>query len=261
MARTNLRQHLLRAGGFVVAIAFRVIPLRLRYRAAFVVARCLEFFIERTQVYETRKVLLHDNLRETAIDLVLDQLTRNGTEFDPILEVEGAESLRCMGHGPTLVIGVHTMLSMLFVRFVHDLGLDIRIITAVPRYRVPGTRKLARVLCPSPALLFDVRRGFRNGETLGAMIDRLNPDRRSSQFQSAAGSLTLSNTLIRLAVRHHANIIFIATKLNEHSKGVMRLARPQPSSVGADDIVSDFAQFVDETWMIDPDRLSATAGL
>jgi hypothetical protein len=93
------------------------------------------------------------------------------------------------------------------------------------------------------------------------MIDRLNPDRRSSQFQSDAGLLTLSNSLIRLAVRHHAHIIFIATKLDEHSKVVMRLARPQPSSFSAEDVVSDFAQFVDDTWMIDPDRLSATSGL
>ena len=253
--------RLLRAGGFIVALAFRCLPVPLRFRAAFVAARCLEFFIERTRVYETRKILLHDNLRETAVDLVLDHLTRHGTEFDPILEVHGAESLSSMGHGPALVIGVHTMLSMLFVRYVYDKGLDLRIITAVPLYRVPGTRKPARVLIPSPALLFDVRRGFKNGETLGAMIDRLNPDRRSSQFQSAAGSLTLSNTLIRLAVRHHAHIIFIATKLDERSHVVMRLGRPRSSSVAADDVISDFAQFVDETWMIDPDRLSATDGL
>lgn len=245
-APAERRSRVLRVAGFTVAHAFRAMPRAWRFRAAVVLARWLEPLVARTHAYQQRALLRTDDLRETALELLLMMLTRHRTTFDPVLHVEGIEHLPVPGSGATLIVGPHTMLSTLFIRYLDDAGHDPVVITADPDQGVPGRRARACVLSPSPALLFKVRRYLGEGRTLAGMIDRAEPERRSSTLQTSAGPVFVSDALLQLAVRYHTRIVFIATKMDATSRIVTRLSAPPPGSSSVAQLVSAFADFVEE---------------
>jgi lauroyl/myristoyl acyltransferase len=235
---------MLRGTGLIVALAFRALPERLRFRAAIVVARWLEPLIALTRGYQERTRLRTDDLRETSLELLLMMLTRHRTTFDPVLHVDGIEHLPAAGSGPNLIVGPHTMLSTLFIRHLDDAGHDPVVITADPDQGVPGRRTRARVVCPSPVLLFRVRRYLEEGNTVAGMIDRRETERHSATVKTSGGPVFVSDALLQLAVRHGARIVFIATNLDDASRIVIRLASPSHGSHDVHDIVTDFADFV-----------------
>jgi hypothetical protein len=236
----------LRASGAVLALAFRLLPRTKRFRAARNVARCLEPLIARTAAYEERSRLGTDDLRETSLELVLMMLTRHGATFDPIMRIDGDVPLRRSGNCPTLIVAQHTMLSVLFLRHLEDAGHAPFVIAADPHLRIPGTMRPARVLCPSPALLFRVRRLLSDGRTIAAMIDRHAPERRGSRFETARGPLFLSDALLRLGLRTRAHIVFLATAIDDQARVVCRLSAPSIQSDNVEDVLADFVRFTDE---------------
>jgi hypothetical protein len=238
--------RLLRTAGHLVALALRTVPRRFRFRAAVVVARWLEPLIARTNAWETRRRLGTDTLREASLELVLMMLTRHGTEFDPIQHIEGAEHVSETG-GATVVLSAHTMLSALVMRYFADRGSRLFVIAADPDLRIPGTRLPASVLLPSPMLLVQVRRLFRERQTVAAMIDRGDPERRNAIYHTSTGPMRISDALLRLALHHHARVLFLATRMDATSQIVMRFAAPSPQSTTVPEILGDFVRFFDES--------------
>jgi hypothetical protein len=239
-----MRRRTLRFAGIAVAVAFRLVPQRLRFPAAALFARAIEPFIRHTRAYQTRAAMRVDGLRETSLQLVLMLLTRYGTTFDPLVQVAGAEHLPPAGAVPLLLISPHTMLSLLFPRVLHDRCYDPLLISADP-IRFYGTTTDGRTLLPSPAMFFEVRRAFRSGGTVMSMIDRGDPERRNELFQTAKGPFRVSSALIRLALRSGARIVFFAAKIDPASRVVIHLGAPSHEGVAG--VVNDFVQFVDET--------------
>ena len=144
-----------------------------------------------------------------------------------------------------MILSTHTMLSILIIRHFADLGRTLFAIVADP-VNVPGTRASATVILPSPSLLLRVRRLFRNGETVAAMIDRGDPEPRNAIYPTAAGPMRISDALVRLALRENARVLFLATRMNPASEVVMRLAAPSPGSASVPEILADFVRFIDE---------------
>jgi lauroyl/myristoyl acyltransferase len=237
----------LRAAGRAVALLFRAIPERLRFSAATAVARCLAPAIRRTRAFEERTKLNTDDLRETSLELLLMMLTRHGTTFTPRLRVQAEEHLPQPGTGPILVVSPHTMLSMLFLRYLEDRGFEPFVVAAYPGLRTPGTRLPARVLDPSSGLLLKVRRLLRDGATVTAMIDRDRPERRNAEYEISAGRLFVSDALLQLALQHDAHVVFLATRLDERSRIVFNLAAPSRPAADVRGLAAEFAGFVDRT--------------
>lgn len=239
--------RLLRTAGLVLALAFRIVPRRLRFRVAIVVARWLEPLIARTSAYERRRRHLRtDTLKEASLELLLMMLTRHGTEFDPILRIDGAEHVS-ENRGATVILSAHTMLSPLIMRHFADLGRKLFAIAAEADLRIPGTRVTGSILPPSPMLLLQVRRLFKEGQTVAAMIDRGDPERRNTIYQTTTGPMRISHALLHLALRHHARVLFLATRMDASSQIVMRLATPSPQSTTVPEILEDFVRFFDES--------------
>jgi hypothetical protein len=237
----------LRFAGAAVALAFRIVPERHRFGIALLAARCLEPLIRRTSAYAERSKLHTDDLREISLDLLLLMLTRHGTTFTPRLQVQPLEYLPPPGAGPILVVSPHTMLSMLFLRYLEDRGYEPFVIAAYPGLRTPGTRLPARVLDPSAALLLKVRRLLRDGATVTAMIDRDRPERRNAEYQISAGRLFVSDALLQLALQHDAHVVFLATRLDERSCIVFNLGSPSRLAADVRGLAAEFAGFVDHT--------------
>ena len=236
----------LRAAGSALALLFRVIPEEHRFKAAIHVAAAIEPLIARTRGYRHRSRLQTDSLRETSFELLLVVLTRNGTTFPTPIRVEGADHLPAPGGGATLIVGPHTMLSTLFIRFLEDRGLEPLIISA-NEFAMPGTRTPVRVLLPSPRLLLQVRSALREGRTIAAMIDRGEPERRNQAIPRDSGPLLVSYPLLRLAVAQGARVIFIATALDSRSEVVVRLSVPRRDGASVEELVHEFAAFVERT--------------
>jgi len=237
----------LRFAGAAVAWAFRIVPERHRFAVALRAARCLEPLVRRTSAYVERLKLRTDNLREISLDLLLLMLTRHGTTFTPRLEVQPAAHLPKPGTGPILVVSPHTMLSMLFLRYLEDRGYDPFVIAAYPGLRTPGTHRPARVLDPSSGLLLRVRRLLREGATVTAMIDRDRPERRNAEYHVSAGRMFVSDALLQLALQHDAQVVFLATRLDARACIVFNLGAPPRGASDVGGLAAAFADFVDRT--------------
>lgn len=234
--------------GFLLATAFRVLPRPWRWHAAVALSRALRPLIRQTRAYEARARLRTDTLRETSLELILGMLTRFGVLFDPILRFEGAEHFPPPGSGqPLLLVGPHTMLSMLIVNWLEERGDEYFGIASDPGRRIYGTHKLLPIIIPSPSLFFDVRRHLMNGRFVLGMIDRGDVEPRNVEVETKAGTLRVSPALVHLAFRCGVPVLFFASWMNEWSEVVIRVTRPAQRDL--DDlsgVVHDFVRFYEE---------------
>ena len=236
-----------RAAGLAVALAFRVIPGRFRFQVAIIVAQWIEPLIGRTRAYADRAQFRTDGLRETSLELLLMMLSRHGTIFHPDLQIDGLHHLPSGRNGGTLLVGPHTMLSRLFVRYLEDAGIETWVIdSANPDQRIPGTRAAAHVLLPSATFFFKVRRLLADGKTVIAMIDRGEAENRASSVETGAGRVFVSYPLLQLAMRQRAKVVFMAARVDESSRVVIRLSVPAADSIALSETLSDFVTFMEK---------------
>jgi len=236
-----------RAAGLAAALAFRVIPVGFRFKIAIIVARSIEPLIARSRAYADRAQFRTDGLRETSLELLLMMLSRHGTVFHPTLHIDGLDHVPSASHGGTLIVGPHTMLTRLFVRYLEDAGIETWVIdSANPDQRIPGTRAAAHVLLPSAMFFFKVRRLLADGKTVISMIDRGEPESRASSVETGAGRVFVSYPLLQLALRQRATVVFVAASIDEWSRVVIRLSVPASESGALPDTLGDFVMFMNE---------------
>ncbi len=234
----------LRLGGCAVAYGFFCVPHRFRFFLALLLARLLEPLIARTGAWRERQRLRTDGMRETSADLLLTILTRHGVRYEPKLrfELDGVHLLPPPGSG-WLLLGPHTMLSTLFTRTL-DAGGYVTWAAAAARVPLPGARRQARVLLPSPTLPLRIRRKLREGCVVFAMVDRGETDAHTVEYELATGPMRVSSGLFRLALATHTPLFFIASRI-EGSSVVCRLRPADPTAHGLQALLDDFASFVD----------------
>ena len=241
------RWYSFHVAGRCFALAMRVVPRRLRFGAALLLARAAAPLVRRTQAYGEQRKSNVDGVGEIALHFVLNNLTKHGTTFDPVIAVEGFEALEhalAKGRG-VLLITPHTVLSILAYRFIYDAGLDPVGIAVDAEMRVSGTRVTTEMLRPSPTFLVEVRSKLRGGRLVCAMVDRAeHQEGRTIEFDTAGGRVIVSTALMRVAARCGAEVVFYEAHFD--GRGVVaNFAAPAPESMGsADAVTRDFAEFV-----------------
>ena len=243
---SNHRWYFFHLAGFLFAMAMRLIPRRRRFRAAVLVTRAALPLLRKTEAYREQRKAKVDGLREIALYLTLECLTRHGTTFDPVINVTNYESVeRALATGKgVLSISPHTVLSVLLARLFHDAGQYPVSITADPRMRVGGTILAAETIQPSPTFLVAIRNRLRRGRLVCAMLDRAEArEGRTVEFVTSRGRVIIATALIRVAVRSEANVLFSLAYLDERGI-VMTFAEPSPSSGSVAAITRDFIEFV-----------------
>lgn len=228
----------------MMAMVMRACPASWRFRAAVALAHLLEPLIARTRGCRERQRLRTETVRETSLEFVLMMLTRHGTTFAPEMTIEGLECLPSPGERATVIVGPHTMLSRLFVRYLEAAGHEPAVIDAAPQF-VYGTRWPQRILFPSPTLLFQVRRVMRQSGIVMALIDGRGRGRRGRVLQVRGGELIVSDVLLQFALRQRARVVFLATTLDGHRRVVVKLGAAPRDAETVDDLVLGFASFVD----------------
>jgi hypothetical protein len=228
-------------------LAFRLLPRRFRFAAAVLASRVLVPLIRRTAAYREQSGQRIDTAREISLFRVMESLTASGTLFDPVLRVEGMHHLVEAVRGKTgvLMAGPHSMLSLLVLRRIHDLGWPQTVISPTT-LRATGTREDLPCLAPSPAFLITVRSVLRSGGLVCAMLDRGEPrPRRLIAFDTAQGPVRVADAFIPLALRCGARVVFLGTRMRGRHVAV-RFAVPSPASDTAEQVTADFVEFVRE---------------
>src|SRR5918997_1199055 len=82
---TEHRWYSFHLAGVCFATAMRLIPRRRRFGVASLIARAAEPFARRTAAYQQQRTSNVDGVREIALHLILNTLTKNGTEYDQVL--------------------------------------------------------------------------------------------------------------------------------------------------------------------------------
>jgi lauroyl/myristoyl acyltransferase len=243
---SNHRWFFFHLAGFWFAMAMRLIPRRRRFRVAVLVSRAALPLIRRTEAYREQRKAKVDGIREIALYLILDCLTKHGTRFDPVINVthyENVERALAAGKG-VLSISPHTVLSLFLARLFHDAGHDPVIVTADPRMRVGGTILEAETIQPSPTFLVAIRNRLRGGRLVCAMLDRAEArEGRTVEFATSRGRIIIATALIRVAARSETSVVFSEAHLDERGI-VITFAPPSSSSDAADAITRDFIEFV-----------------
>lgn len=241
------RWHLFHLAGLCFAAAMRVVPRRRRFGAALLVARAAVPLIRRTQAYREQSMSKVDGACEVALHLVLHTLTKNGTEFDPVIDVRGYEEVVrafAVGKG-VLVIGPHAALNLLLVRRFHDDGFEPIVVSADPLMRVGGTTLTAQTVQPSQTFLVKTRSRLRGGKLVCAMPDRAeHHEGRTVEFGTANGRVIIAPALMRVAARCQARVVF--TEVHVEGRGLVgTIAAPSREAGGsAEAITRDFVEFV-----------------
>lgn len=241
------RWYSFHVAGLCFATAMRLIPRRRRFGVAALIARAAAPLVRRTAAYRNQQTCNVDGVREIALHLVINTLTKNGTEFDPVLTVRGIEGLkRALASGAgVLMLSPHTALSLLMVRVFHDAGLDPVVVAVDPRMRVGGTLTAAQVVQPSPTFLVTLRSKLRGGKLVLAMPDRgEHREGRTVEFHTANGRVIVATALMQLAARCEAKVGFFEVHVEEGGV-VANIVAPAPAAAGsAQSITGDFIEFV-----------------
>jgi len=128
--RWPLQHH----GATALGVAMRLVPRRLRFSAARLLARMLVPFIARTQMCREQVAMGLDTQREIALYVVLRFLTRTGNVFDiPVLHQGREEAFAALTKGRGCLVALsHTTLCYAMCRDLADRGLDPVIVESRP---------------------------------------------------------------------------------------------------------------------------------
>jgi lauroyl/myristoyl acyltransferase len=233
--------------GLCFSAAMRLVPRRRRFGAAMLIARAASPLVRRTEAFQEQRRGNVDGVGEIALHLVLNTLTKNGTGFDPVIDIKGYEEFaRAVAAGKgVLLISPHTVLSLLMVRFLYDAGHDPVTIAADPQMRVSGTTLTAHTLQPSPTFLVAIRTLLRRGGLVCGMPDRGEArEGRTVEFATVNGPVILAPALIQVAARCGAQVVFLEVHAGERGVEATMVTPPAPSDGSADAITEDFIKFV-----------------
>src|SRR3954462_11340042 len=149
------------AGGFAVSTLLRLLPRRMRFRAAIAIARIATPLLRHTGIVRQRLSMRMETAREIVTYHFLEILTRNGVRFDPVVRTVGWEHVTnalASGRG-VLMVAPHAMLSTFILWLLTDIA-EMNVVSPA-RMLVLGTGAPVRLIDPTPTFLLQVRKILR----------------------------------------------------------------------------------------------------
>ena len=231
------------------ALLMRMVPRKLRFDLALVLAWMIVPLFRRTAAYREQEIKGFHEPHEIALHLLLNALTKNATAFEPKIAVKGFDHVaRAFARGKgVLVIGHHAALTMFMIRFFYDAEFKPVVITPDDKLRVPGTLVAARTVQPSTTFLVKLRSSLRRGELVCGMPDRADHHgRRTIEFATPAGQVILAPAIIEVAARCNAEVLFTEVRARGRRLCATIAAPDSGSRTNATALTEDFISFVRE---------------
>jgi lauroyl/myristoyl acyltransferase len=242
----RLLRLLLHLAATLAGEAFRLIPRLRRFGAAKAAAAAIVPILRINGAWRFRSLPMIETPAETALQMVLRTLDRVGAVYEPSVQIHGAEhfSAARRERRGLLLVGPHAALSKLVVRYLCEQEYSPIIVVAEPM-RFAGLSRPPRQIVRSPSFLLRVRTELRAGSIVGAMADHeATGSSRALSVPTSAGTVYLSDGLIRIAQKCGSAVLFIASGQTDDGEIHIYLAPPSPSSLSLQAITSDFAAFV-----------------
>lgn len=231
------------------ALLMWAVPRRYRFSAALRLARVSTPIVRRIPWYRARRQLRLDGVSEIALYYALEIMTNSGALFDPVFHVEGGEVLcdALRGDQGVLLVGPHALLNLLVPRNLYDIGYVPTIVSATSSFHLYGTRLVAHSIRPSPTFMIRLRSVLRSGGIVCAMVDgKHTTGQKLIKFATIAGSMYISDALIRLALRCNARILFVSARLDQRRGLLLTFAEPAatPPCLTPEAITNDCVEFI-----------------
>lgn len=202
--------NLWRAAGAGVAALVRRVPRRYRFRSAVRLSRAVALVVRQTHHFRQLVHAKLDTPKEIALHLLLHVMTTNDVQFDPDIAIDGydgfLEAVRS-GRG-LLLVSPHASLTLAVLRPIHEDGLRPLIIAPDPEMRILGTTATVETLQRSRTWLVQARTKLREGRLVGAMLDRAEHERGTTEFDTPLGPVVFAPALLHVAARCGAPVVF-----------------------------------------------------
>lgn len=152
---------------------------------------------------------------EEILRRLMNLLDRAKLRFDPQF-VTGSEQVLLdalsAGNG-VLLVGVHQSLNAVVRRYLEDRGIEMLAILRDVR-PIPGTQVKGTFIRRGNGLMLKVRRHWKNGGMVGALIDDGRPGKhREGVLMEKGSSVYFSDALLTLAFTCGAQVLHLTTAL------------------------------------------------
>ena len=231
----------------LVTRCMRALPRRYRFRMALVISVVIQPFFRGGRGFLFLWRLNSKNSREYALWRVLQFMDWHDIGFDPPTRIKGGEILKQAidsGRG-VMVIASHMVFNYMTVRYVYEAGYLAKTVAQDPVLPLYGLGKQAPVIQSCPTYMVTIRKWLQSGRLAMSMIDQGNWSMQNAvEFNTPNGPVIISNSLIRLAARLNAKVIFTAAHLTG-GKVEIEFAAPAAASEGDyAAITDDFIRFL-----------------
>jgi hypothetical protein len=222
-----VRSLVSRALRVAIALGAKLTPRRMRMRYAWLVARLIRPIVARG-FRDYRILTLLNSELSLSLGYVLRAMTEHGCEFDLPMRVHGE-----IPEDGAFIAGGHQQLNIAGVRLLFDRGRRIRLVRpTTDEHLMVGTRVPLELLASRDVMLFvRMRNALRAGETVVAMIDRLEGD-----------GFAIQQEALSVALRSGVPIAFLAARVGDD--GVIDVWFASPKATDAVAIAKELHAFV-----------------
>jgi lauroyl/myristoyl acyltransferase len=223
------------------------VPLRYRFSAARGLARIsAPLLFHRALRGGVRKSTPLETDGEYVLSRLITALKLARVNVRAPVVVDGLEHLDAAlrsGRGVVLA-GPHMLLTSLAIRHIFNVGYDVAMVSRNPYPRPAGEASAIPVILLSPMFLREVARTLKQGRIVFAMIDSRDPaPGKTTTFEVPGGQVHITDALLRLAARHGAAPLFIATRVEGREVRASILA-PRPAQEA--EVLEAYAECVRE---------------
>jgi len=241
-----------------LALLMRATPYTHRYRLAVHLSRLALPVVRRVPALRAPATW---GYADTSRVIMLLRLLGTTVPYVPAMRVEGDPSWAQGGENGVLCVGPRSALTPLIVRYLGDRGLRPLPVASDERYAVAGATETIPTLFAgstqshsvdrSSALLRAVRRALGDRRLVVAALGYEAivfggsfPERDLARFDTAAGPMTASVSLLHLAARCEAGLCFAAARVATDGAVVLTLARPPAGKLAPAEAVAAYIAFV-----------------
>ena len=182
-----------------------------------------------------------DTFKEYLTASILNSLTINDVEFNPVLKVKGTELITPEG---AIFIGAHFYLNFIFMRHLYDIGRQptVFLLTGTDEWRILGTKIPFEIISNKPMSLNYVRHLTSRGKIVAAVIDYNLPLPNWKKLNCSDVDLYVNDSLIKLAERTKTPVFFFDTYFDEKDNIVSSVVKTTSNETSV--VLDEFADFI-----------------